>query len=98
MVSLASTGLTAQCVILLNASPWGIAWTGYVSLRKNAYYGGDGGETGAYSIHGAAWAGMGQWPAGSGPAVAELKCESSAIAEVEVSNFTAVLVGSVIVQ
>jgi hypothetical protein len=98
MNNLSSDGLAGQCVILINANPFSIAWTGYITLRKNPFYGGDGGETGQYSIHGAAWAGMGQWPAGTGPAIAELKCESSAIAQVSAQNFTATLAGSVIVQ
>ena len=84
--------------IFVNGNPYAAAWTAYISLRKNPYFGGDGGETGQYSIHGAAWAGTGQWPAGSGPAVVELKCESSAVAEIQVSNLTALLAGSVIAQ
>ena len=98
MTDLSPDGLTGQCVILINGNPFSIAWTGYITLRKHPFYGGDGGETGQYSIHGTAWAGMGQWPAGTGPSVAELKCESSAVAQVSAQNFTATLVGSVEVQ
>ena len=98
LTNLSPDGLTAQCAVFINGNPYSVAWTGYVTLRKHPFYGGDGGETGEYSIHGAAWAGMGQWPSGSGPAVAELKCESSAIAQVQGSFFTAMLTGSVIVQ
>src|SRR5512135_2009472 len=78
MINLSDGVMTGQCVILINANPYSIAWTGYTTLRKNPHFGGDGGETGVYSIHGAAWVGTGQWPLGSGPAIAELKCESSA--------------------
>jgi hypothetical protein len=86
-----------QCAIEINGNPYTIAWTGYTSLNKHPFSGGDGGDTGVYSIHGAAYAGMPQWPAGNG-AEAELICLSSDEVHVAPSFMTAVSGASVTIQ
>jgi hypothetical protein len=86
-----------QCVIEINNNPYSIAWTGYTSLRKNPYYGGDGGDIAGYTIHGAGYAGMPQWPVGNG-AEAELYCVASDDVQIAPSLMTAVSGASITIQ